>query len=1198
MNKAGVYQVVSDEAHGYTAFPARNYNNVGLAVGQTIYNDGALAGGVALIGSNNIPNDNASTYSWGYYIIVSDDNYEVNKTVTTYDINDTTKYVKSSVGYYYDDTTHQQIASTAHVDSRGNTRTTGYTYPYNYASGNATIDTMVSHNMFAEAIEKTDSYTTTAGTTVTGAQLNRFKAGSFTGTVVPYTVSTLRVAQPLTNFVPSAVASGILTADTRYQQMISFDHYDSHNNLTQYTTRNATPTGILWDYSNDLPIAQIKNAAGTALYTSFEADGKGGWVFSGTPVTDPTAPTGSLVYPLSAGSITSPTLTSGMAYVLSCWSKGGPATVTPYGGSPITGTLLNTNNAWSYYEYQVPAGTTTVTVSSSSGAIIDELRLYPAAGQMITYAYDPSGLRSISDTKGANSYFDYDFAQRLKNVKDWQGNIVKNFGYHTYDQVVGNQTQTGKFTSTTCSGTTISDTLIYTVQANKYYAATQAAANADAMYDMNTNGQSKANTNCACLVPFVLTNNLSPGVAHIPVTFTGTQTYNVEFPATGSKTFGFPAGTYTVEIFPTGSFPNRKFTLGSRAPVTAPGTTFTGVSITLTSNESTLNRIQPMKNLTNKKSLPHRAALSASFSKSGGHVRFASRGKGGRGLANYPGNTLSMLLLLLLLLSTKASAQTQTSNYIITQIPRVSGIKTDSALSANSGNKGILQIAIQYVDGLGRPIQTVQKQASPKGYDMILPQAYDVYGREVTKYLPYTPEIGTAGSFRPNAVSTDQNAFYSGPPTGSNVTAITDPFAQTNFDNSPMNRTVEQGAPGVPWQLSTSGITGSGHTVKMIYTENNSTSFASDSINGKQAALYYTTLNSDFSQTLHAGGYYTAGELTVTVMQDENWVSGRAGTMEVYKDIDGHVVLKRQYNYTAGAVQMLSTYYVYDDIGRLAFVLPPATGADADGTMTTATLNNLCYQYQYDERGRPEAKRLPGKGWEYTVYNIMDQPVATQDSLQGIAKQWIFTKYDVMGRVVISGIWNNGGTAITRSALQTILNGITTNLYESPTTTGNGYTNVAWPTSNVTTTLSNNYYDGYKAQGMPSAFKAPTNANLATRGELTATQTNVLGSSNMLWTAHYYDYWGRSLEGYAQHYLNGTLNANNFDAITSTYNFTNAPTTVTRKHWTSASTSYPLVTVYNKYIYDWVGRKQKTWEQLTNGNSTPDTMRLITKVNL
>ena len=110
---------------------------------------------------------------------------------------------------------------------------------------------------------------------------------------------------------------------------------------------------------------------------------------------------------------------------------------------------------------------------------------------------------------------------------------------------------------------------------------------------MNINGQLKANATCACLVPFVLTNSLSPGVAHIPVTFTGATTYNVEFPPTGSKTFGFPAGTYTVEIFPTGTFPNRKFTLGSRPPETAPGYTFYSVSITLSSNESPLTVANP-----------------------------------------------------------------------------------------------------------------------------------------------------------------------------------------------------------------------------------------------------------------------------------------------------------------------------------------------------------------------------------------------------------------------------------------------------------------------------------------------------------------------------------------------------------------------------------------------------------------------------
>jgi len=160
---------------------------------------------------------------------------------------------------------------------------------------------------------------------------------------------------------------------------------------------------------------------------------------------------------------------------------------------------------------------------------------------------------------------------------------------------------------------------------------------------------------------------------------------------------------------------------------------------------------------------------------------------------------------------------------------------------------------------------------------------------------------------------------------------------------------------------------------------------------------------------------------------------------------------------------------------------PPLSGADGAGTISTTTLNNLCYQYQYDLRDRPMAKKLPGKGWEYTVYNNMDQPIGTQDSLQRAANEWIFTKYDGLGRVAITGIWNNGGVAISQATLQTELNSVITNLYETAQTTGNGYTDVAQPTSNITTTLSINFYDSYSTMpGMPAAFTAPTGAALNT----------------------------------------------------------------------------------------------------------------------
>src|SRR5687768_15084360 len=43
----------------------------------------------------------------------------------------------------------------------------------------------------------------------------------------------------------------------------------------------------------------------------------------------------------------------------------------------------------------------------------------------------------------------------------------------------------------------------------------------------------------------------------------------------------------------------------------------------------------------------------------------------------------------------------------------------------------------QYLDGLGRPIQTVVKGITPLGKDLVTPVVYDAYGREDVRYLPF-----------------------------------------------------------------------------------------------------------------------------------------------------------------------------------------------------------------------------------------------------------------------------------------------------------------------------------------------------------------------------------------------------------------------------------------------------------------------------
>ncbi|MDB5142980.1 MAG: repeat-associated core protein [Mucilaginibacter sp.] len=542
-----------------------------------------------------------------------------------------------------------------------------------------------------------------------------------------------------------------------------------------------------------------------------------------------------------------------------------------------------------------------------------------------------------------------------------------------------------------------------------------------------------------------------------------------------------------------------------------------------------------------------------------------------------------------------ANSFSTNQNYILTSVPRIGGITNQTGF-ANRTACDLMQ-TVQYIDGLGRPLQTVQVMGSPSDRDVVQPIAYDQFGREMTRYLPYalTGAASNNGSYKATAI-TDQATFYITPPSG--VSAIPDPYAQTGFEPSPLNRVIEQGAPGAPWQLSTSGVSGGGHTMKSTYTINNSTTWALDSVISMQVALYNVTVNANQSRTLVAAGNYTAGQLVVTVIKDENWISGRPGTTEEYKDNEGHIVLKRIYNYTT-SLQRLSTYYVYDDFGDLAFVLPPAANGDAATTVSQATLDNLCYQYRYDEKGRQSQKKIPGKGWEYTIYNVIDQPVATQDSLQRAAKNWVNEKYDAIGRQVMASIWNNGGTAISRSSLQATVKALTTNLYEKPVSSSNGYTNVSWPTVNETATLTTDFYDTYlNIPGLPITYTLTSGVSQMTTGLPTVRKTAILNTpANQLWEVTYYDDLARPTITYAQHYLGGIVNTGNYDVTTMTYNFSNQPTTSTRKHWNTTSATIPLVTIANAILYDHSGRKIKTWEQITNGNNAPTPRTLISKTD-
>ncbi|HYH56804.1 MAG TPA: RHS repeat-associated core domain-containing protein, partial [Anseongella sp.] len=290
---------------------------------------------------------------------------------------------------------------------------------------------------------------------------------------------------------------------------------------------------------------------------------------------------------------------------------------------------------------------------------------------------------------------------------------------------------------------------------------------------------------------------------------------------------------------------------------------------------------------------------------------------------------------------------------------------------------------------------------------------------------------------------------------------------------------------------------------------------------------------------------------------------------------------------------MLSTYYVYDDFGNLTYVLPPGRdeifNPDAASLPSAVNLNAFCYQYRYDERNRLIEKKLPGKEREYIVYNKLDQVVATQDANQQLNKEWLITKYDGVGRVVMTGIWNNGNNAISRDQVQTLVNAQTgSNQWEERITTGTGYTNRSWPTNLVTTTLTLNYYDDYEIPGLPTDYNKKTQHSRMTYGLATASRTKVLnqgtGIANMLWSVSYYDDKGRVTRQFNQHYKGGgAVDLNNYDEIVNAYDFTGKVTESTRKHVISGSVA---LTVLTEHSYDHAGRLTDTWKQVNSATPT------------
>ncbi|MCF2876119.1 MULTISPECIES: RHS repeat domain-containing protein, partial [unclassified Tenacibaculum] len=189
-------------------------------------------------------------------------------------------------------------------------------------------------------------------------------------------------------------------------------------------------------------------------------------------------------------------------------------------------------------------------------------------------------------------------------------------------------------------------------------------------------------------------------------------------------------------------------------------------------------------------------------------------------------------------------------------------------------------------------------------------------------------------------------------------------------------------------------------------------------------------------------------------------------------------------------------------------------------------LNDLGYQYKYDHRNRLVEKRMPGKDWEYIVYDKLDRPVLTQDANLRQNLDWLFTKYDALGRVVYTGKFHSGST---RPVMQSLFeDDLPLNMYEDVSTstitiegTSLKYTNRSYPTDvNNLQVYTINYYDTYADLPVGLTSTATTSygktTTTNTKGLATISKVRVLGTNNWITTVTYYDEKARPIYVYSK----------------------------------------------------------------------------------
>lgn len=495
-------------------------------------------------------------------------------------------------------------------------------------------------------------------------------------------------------------------------------------------------------------------------------------------------------------------------------------------------------------------------------------------------------------------------------------------------------------------------------------------------------------------------------------------------------------------------------------------------------------------------------------------------------------------------------------NYITTNTVLVSGVATEAEI--DNLPIGARAQHVQYLDALGRPLQSIATRASPSFLDVVR-QTEFINGVEVEykKYLPITNTLESTGNGLLKASLPEDDR----------------PWSEISYEQSPLRRPIQTLGPGddfYPTNLK----------VNQEYLANDSE--IEDIIAWKIDGTGMPVRASDASGYVE-NGLYTSNQLSISYVKG----SGNNQT-RTYTDKQGRVILKKVRYLGTGALNLsdpnywLHTYYVYDKYGNLRYELTPTLSYSLSGSSanpTQAELDKLAFQYTYDNRNRMLTSKAPSTGQVVMVYDDWDRVVMTQDANQKVDYKWSYTKYDYLSRPIISGIYTHSADIDQATMTGKI---VTANEAYNGTPSTHGYTNSVFPTTS-TEALAVTYYDKYLFPGdltIPAYVSSdipgeqPATAFDRVVGQVVGSKVKVLGTANTyLWGVTYFDDELRPVQTVAQNHLGG------YDRITTAINFAGEVTESKTTHVTSSATT----TISKRYTYDHSGRLKRLYHKVGTG---------------